>query len=55
MFCDCKSLESIDLSSFNTNNVTNMSYMLSSCKSLKKNIKINANDNNILYKYLSNK
>ena len=34
MFSYCESLESIDLSSFNTNNVTNMSYMFSGCKSL---------------------
>ena len=46
MFYGCSSLELIDLSSFNTNNVTNMSDMFSKCSSLKKsNIKIdNKND-----------
>ena len=35
MFSGCKSLKSIDLSSFKTTNVKNMSYMLSECSSLK--------------------
>jgi surface protein len=35
MFYYCKSLKSIDLSSFNTNNVTNMRYMFHNCSSLK--------------------
>jgi len=35
MFYECSSLESIDLSSFNTNNVTNMKYMFYDCFSLK--------------------
>ena len=35
MFFFCDSLETIDLSSFNTNNVTNMMNMFSYCKSLK--------------------
>ena len=34
MFSDCSSLESIDLSSFNTTKVTNMSSMFSDCSSL---------------------
>ena len=34
MFDYCESLKSIDLSSFNTNNVTNMSHMFLGCKSL---------------------
>ena len=34
MFSACKSLTSINLSNFNTQNVTNMSYMFSECKSL---------------------
>ena len=56
MFSYCSSLESIDLSSFNTNNVINMSYMFSNCKSLKKeNIKINENNKNILDEYESYK
>ena len=35
MFYECKSLESIDLSSFNASNVTNMSRMFYGCRSLK--------------------
>ena len=35
MFCECSSLESIDLSSFNTTNVNNMSCMFHECSSLK--------------------
>ena len=39
MFYDCSSLTNIDLSNFNTNNVTNMSYMFSACwKFTKDNI-----------------
>ena len=34
MFCNCKSLSSIDLSNFNTQNVINMEYMFSYCNSL---------------------
>ena len=34
MFYDCSSLNSIDLSEFNTNNVTNMSFMFFHCSSL---------------------
>ena len=34
MFFDCESLISIDLSNFNTQNVTNMSYMFYGCESL---------------------
>ena len=34
MFCECKCFRSIDLSNFNTQNVTNMSYMFSHCESL---------------------
>ena len=36
MFSGCKSLTNINLSNFNTQNVTNMSDMFSGCKSLKK-------------------
>ncbi len=47
MFYTCTSLESINLSSFNTNNVKNMSYMFSCCNSLKSinlsSFKINNN------------
>ena len=38
MFFDCKSLVNLDLSNFNTQNVTNMCWMFCSCKSL-ENIK----------------
>ena len=42
MFYKCISLESIDLTSFNTTNVKNMYFMFYECSSLnKKNIKIN--------------
>ena len=34
MFCDCNSLTNIDLSNFNTQNVTYMTDMLSGCNSL---------------------
>ena len=34
MFYDCKSLINIDLSNFNTQNVTNMKNMFYKCKSL---------------------
>ena len=35
MFAGCKSLKSIDLSSFNTTNVNNMESMFCGCSSLK--------------------
>ena len=35
MFWNCTSLKSIDLSKFNTSNVTNMGYMFFYCSSLK--------------------
>ena len=47
MFCGCKSLTNINLSNFNTQNVTNMINMFSYCYSLKKKNVI-ANDNKIL-------
>ena len=34
MFSDCQSLTNINLSNFNTQNVTNMSYMFYDCSSL---------------------
>ena len=34
MFSDCSSLSKINLSNFNTENVTNMNHMFSLCKSL---------------------
>ena len=36
MFSDCSSLEVLDLSSFNTNKVTHMSWMFTHCSKLKK-------------------
>ena len=45
----CSSLESIDLSSFNTNNVTDMAFMFFGCSSLKKeNVKLNKNEKKII-------
>ena len=37
MFFECSSLTNIDLSNFNTNNVTDMSGMFSECNKLTKN------------------
>ena len=37
MFNGCKSLTNINLSNFNTNNVTNMSLLFFQCYELKKN------------------
>ena len=34
MFCDCRSLEKLDLSNFNTNNVIDMSCMFHNCENL---------------------
>ena len=34
MFCDCTSLETINLSTFDTSKVTNMSKMFCNCESL---------------------
>ena len=49
MFWKCSSLKSIDLSSFNTSNVNDMSDMFSYCSSLKKeNIKVNESGKIIL-------
>ena len=36
MFQNCSSLEELNISNFNTNNTTNMSYMFYSCKALKE-------------------
>jgi surface protein len=41
MFYNCKSLNNIDLSSYNPQKVTNMEYMFYGCKSL-KNIFLNS-------------
>ena len=34
MFCECENLNNLDLSSFNTKNVTNMSWMFYNCENL---------------------
>ena len=49
MFLGCSSLTSLDLSNFNTNNVTNMSYMFSNCSSLTSLNLSNFNTNNVKY------
>ena len=51
MFGDCKLLTNINLSNFNTNNVTNMSGMFAGCSSLKKE-NIIIKDKNSLNKML---
>ena len=48
MFYECSSLESIDLTSFNTNNVNNMSYMFYGCSSLKSIDLTSFNTNNVI-------
>ena len=49
MFSGCLSLETLDLSSFNTTNVKDTSYIFLSCSSLKKeNVKINESESKIL-------
>ena len=47
MFRGCESLKSIDLSSFNTNNVINMSGMFFGCESLKSIDLSSFNTNNV--------
>ena len=49
MFSECNSLISIDLSNFNTNNVTNMFYIFSNCESLESINLSNINTNNVNY------
>ena len=46
MFNRCSSLKEINLSNFNTNNVTNMSFMFYKCSSLKEINLSNFNTNN---------
>ena len=46
MFSECRSLTNINLSNFNTQNVTNLSYMFYECESLHKE-NIITNDNKI--------
>ena len=47
MFSLCSSLKELNLSNFNTNNVTNMSYIFSRCSSLKELNLSNFNTNNV--------
>ena len=47
MFDGCSSLTNINLSNFNTNNVTNMSWMFNGCSSLNRK-KVIVNDIKIL-------
>ena len=47
MFSECSSLKEINLSSFNTNNVTNMSHMFFGCSSLKEINLFNFNTSNV--------
>ena len=49
MFYNCSGLEELNLSSFNTDKVTNMSWMFSFCSSLKKLDLSNFNINNETY------
>ena len=51
MFCRCSSLKNINLSNFNTINVTNMSGMFSYCSSLKDINLSNFNTNNVVDMY----
>ena len=48
MFSECESLSYINLSKFNTQNVTNMSSMFSGCKSLTKIDLSNFNTQNVI-------
>ena len=48
MFADCNSLISLDLSNFNTQNITDMSSMFSNCKSLKSLDLSNFNTQNVI-------
>ena len=50
MFYGCKSLTTIDLSNFNTQNATNMSYMFDGCYSLKKEF-VKTKDKNLLNEF----
>ena len=47
MFSGCSSLKELNLSNFNTNNVTNMRDMFNGCSSLKELNLYNFNNNNI--------
>ena len=47
MFCGCSSLKELNLNNFNTNNVTDMSYMFCGCSSCKELNLNNFNTNNV--------
>ena len=47
MFYNCKSLTSLNLSNFNTNNVKNMNHMFCNCSSLNSLDLSNFNTNNV--------
>ena len=47
MFYYCSSLKELNLSNFNTNNVTDMSYMFAGCSSLKELNLTRFNTNNV--------
>ena len=49
MFSGCSSLKKINLSNFNTSNVTDMSYMFNGCSSLKDLNISNFNTDNVYY------
>ena len=49
MFSECYSLKELNLSNFNTNNVTDMGYMFSKCSSLKELNLSNFKTNNVTY------
>ena len=49
MFNKCSSLEEINLSNFNTDKVTKMSWMFNECSSLKKLDISNFNTNNVVH------
>ena len=48
MFNGCSSLKELNLSNFNTNNVTDMEYMFYVCSSLKELNLSNFNTNNVI-------
>ena len=47
MFFECSSLKELNLYNFNTNNVTNMSFMFCECSSLKELNLSNFNNDNV--------
>ena len=51
MFSRCSSIKELNLSNFNTNNVTNMSTMFKECSSLKDLNLSNFNTNNVTYMF----